>query len=185
MDLTSEFKARTQKIIDYLKEDLKTIRTGRASPSLVENLIIDCYNGQTKLKLMELSTITTDNASSLLISPFDPSTIQDIEKSILKSPLNLSPLVQGSQIIIKIPPLSDEQREKYIKLINEKTEDKKNNVRGVRDDIRKNIKTQFEKKEITEDIKFRLEKDIDTLTTNLMEEINLIREKKEEEIKTI
>lgn len=185
MDTTSEFKNRGQKIIESLKEDLKSIRTGRATPSLVENLVVEAYGGSTKLRLMELSTITTEGPTALIVIPFDPSVIGDIEKSILKSPLGLSPNVQGSKIILKIPSLSEEQRDKFIKLAGEKIEEKKNQVRGLRDDLRKSIKTSFEKKETTEDEKFRLEKEIDTESSQLMEEIQTLREKKEVEIREV
>lgn len=185
MDYTTNFKNQSQKIIDYLKEELKTIRTGRANPSLVENLIVETYGGSTKLKLMELSTITTNGPTELLISPFDPSTITDIEKAILKSTLNLTPNTQGQKIIIKIPPLSTEQREKYIKLVREKIEEKKNQIRNLRDQIRKSLKTDFEKKIITEDLKFKLEKEIDNLTSQLMIQIDEIRSKKEIEIREV
>lgn len=185
MDLVNEFKQKSQKIIDILKEDLKSIRTGRANPSLVENIIIETYGGTTKLRLMELATITTEGSTALSIMAFDPSIIPDIEKSILKSPLGLSPIVQGNKIIIKIPPLSAEQREKYIKLVGEKIEDKKNQIRGIRDEIRKNLKNLFEKKEITEDEKYRLEKEIDNQNASLMKEIDNIKSKKEVEIREV
>ncbi|MCL4364197.1 ribosome-recycling factor [Patescibacteria group bacterium] len=185
MDPTLQFKTKSQYTISLLKEDLKTIRTGRATPSLIESVTVDTYGGSTKLKLMELSTITTDGPTSLIVSPFDPSTIQDIEKSILKSPLGLSPIVQGSKIIIKIPPLSTEQREKFVKTAASKIEEKKNQIRNLRDEVRKSIKTSFEKKEIGEDEKFRLEKDINNLTTSYMEEIQVLKEKKENEIMEI
>lgn len=185
MDLTSQFKTNCQKVIDSLKEDLKTIRTGRASSSLVENLIVETYDGSTRLKLMELTTIVTEGPTALLINPFDPSTIQDIERAILKSPLGLSPVVQGNRIILKIPSLSTEQREKFIKTAGEKVEEKKNQIRNLRDDVRKTIKTSFEKKETTEDEKFRLEKEIDNLTQKYTEEIQTIKEKKETEIREV
>ncbi len=185
MDYINNFKNQSQKIIDFLKEDLKTIRTGRANPSLVENLIVETYGGSTKLKLMELSTIITNGPNELLITPFDLSTIIDIEKAILKSTLNLTPNTQGQKIIIRIPPLSTEQREKYIKLVGEKVEEKKNQIRNLRDQIRKSIKINFEKKEITEDFKFKLEKEIDNLTTQLMTQIEEIKTKKENEIRQI
>ncbi|MCX7955636.1 MAG: ribosome recycling factor [Patescibacteria group bacterium] len=185
MDFLSEFKQKSQKIIDSIKEDLKTIRTGRANPSLVENLIVETYGGTTKLKLMELSTITTEGPTSLLIIPFDPSVTQDIEKAILKSPLGLSPSIQGTKIILRIPPLSSEQREKYIKLAREKIEERKNQIRSLRDDLRRNIKNLFEKKEITEDIKYRFEKEIDNQNSIIMKEIDFIKEKKENEIREL
>lgn len=185
MDSIQEFKSKSQKAIDFLKEDLKTIRTGRATPALVENLVIETYGGSTKLRMVELATIVTEGPSALIISPFDPSTIQDIEKAILKSPLGMSPLTQGSKIILKIPPLSEEQREKYIKLAGSKVEEKKVQIRAARDDARRVLKDQFEKKEITEDEKFRVEKEIDSLSSKSMEEIETIRDKKEQEIREV
>lgn len=185
MNPISEFKINCQKVIESLKNDLKTIRTGRASPSLVENLIVETYGGSTRLKLMELTTIVTEGPIVLSINPFDPSTIQDIERAILKSPLGLSPVVQGNRIILKIPPLSTEQREKFIKTAGEKVEEKKNQIRNLRDDVRKTIKTSFGKKETTEDEKFRLEKEVNNISTQFMEEIQIIKGKKEEEIRQV
>ena len=185
MDNVSEFKNNSQKTIDYLKEDLKSIRTGHASASLVENIIVETYGGSAKLRLLELSTITAEGPSTLIISPFDSSVTQDIEKAILKSPLGLSPAVQGNRIIIRIPSLSTEQREKYIKIVSEKIEEKKVQIRNHRDNSRKNIKTKFESKEMSEDEKFRLEKEIDNETTKYMDQINLIKENKIIEIKEV
>lgn len=185
MDNVSLFKQQAIKTIESLKEDLKSIRTGRTSPSLVENLVVETYGGQTKLRLLELSTIISYDPSSLSIIPFDPSILQDIEKAILKSPLGLTPAVQGSKIIIRIPLLSTEQREKYIKIVGEKIEEKKMTIRNHRDDARRIIKTAFEKKEMGEDEKYRLEKEIDSQTTKFMEEINNIKENKENEIREV
>jgi len=182
MDIVSTFTQQATKTILSLKEDLKSIRTGRASPSLVENLSVETYGGQTKLRLLELATIMTEGASSISITPYDPSVIQDIEKAILKSPLGLTPSSQGTRIVIRIPSLNTEQREKYIKVVAEKIEEKKITIRNHRDDSRRTMKNAFEKKEMSEDEKYRLEKEIDTQSTKLMEEINVIKENKEKEI---
>lgn len=182
MDIVSTFSSQAQKTIESLKEDLKSIRTGRASPSLVENLIVETYGGQTKLRLLEMATIMTEGASSLSISPYDPSVIQDIEKAILKSPLGLTPSSQGTRIVIRIPSLNTEQREKYLKVVGEKIEEKKVTVRNHRDDSRKTIKNAFEKKEMSEDEKYRLEKEIDVESAKFMEEIDVVRKNKEKEI---
>ena len=120
MDIVSTFDQQAEKTILALREDLKSIRTGRASPSIVENLIVETYGGQSKLRLLELATIMTEGASSISITPYDPSVIQDIEKAILKSPLGLTPATQGTRIVIRIPSLNTEQREKYIKVVVEK-----------------------------------------------------------------
>jgi ribosome recycling factor len=185
MDFTLQFKNDSQKVIDALKEDLKSIRTGRASPSLVENLVVEAYGGSSKLKLLELASITTEGPVTLSIVPFDPVTIQDIERAILKSPLGLSPAVQGNKIVLRIPALSEEQREKFIKTANEKIEGKKNQIRNLRDDVRKSVKLSFEKKSITEDDKYRLEKEIDSISSQFIEEIQTIKVKKDAEIREI
>jgi ribosome recycling factor len=185
MNNVSLFSQLANKTIQSLKEDLKSIRTGRVSPSLVENLVVETYDGQTKLRLLELATITTEGPQALLIVPFDPSVLSDIEKSVLKSPLGLTPSVQGSKIIIRIPSLNTEQREKYIKIVGEKVEEKKVTIRNHRDNARRIIKTAFEKKEMGEDEKYRLEKEIDSQTTKFMEEINNIKENKENEIREV
>ncbi len=181
----AEFKVAVDKLIAHLKEELKSIRTGRASASLVENLVVEAYGGQSKLRLLELASIMTEGPIQLVISPFDPSTTQDIEKAILKSPIGLSPAVQGSRIIIKIPPLSQEQRDKYIKLAGSMIEEKKMMTRNARDETRKKFKNQFEKKEISEDEKFRYEKELDTITQSYMQNIEQIKENKEKEISEV
>lgn len=182
INLAADFKAFIQKIVNQLREDLKTIRTGRANPAILEGIIVETYGGQTKLKLNELSTITTDESAVLIITPFDPSTTQDVEKAILKSPLGINPQVQGTKILVRIPPLSEEQRLKLVKIINQKVEEKKTIIRNQRDEVRRKIKHQFEAKEMTEDQKFRLEKDIDTLTHNCMTEIDTVKKSKDQEI---
>jgi ribosome recycling factor len=185
MDPLADFKQSSQKVVENLKDDLKTIRTGRATPSLVENLIVETYGGQAKLRLLELATIVTDGPFALSITPFDIAVLSDIEKAILKSPLGISPAVQGNKITIHIPALSEEQREKFIKLAHQKVEERKGIIRNLRDNARKTIKTSFEKKEITEDDKFRQEKEIDLVTQKFMEEIEAHKKRKEEEIREV
>ncbi len=184
IDINS-FKSSLQQTINVLKEELKTIRTGRANPAIIENLEVEAYGGSTKLRLKELSTITTDGASALVIVPFDPSTTVDIEKAILKSPLGLSPQTQGTRITIRVAAMSQEQRDKYSKLIGQMVEEKRNIVRGHRDEIRKKIKEGFDRKELTEDDKYRMEKDIDTLTQKANEDLAAVKASKEKEIQEI
>ena len=108
-----------------------------------------------------------------------------LNQKILKSAFGISPVIQGTRIIAKIPPLSQEQRGKFVKVINQKAEERKNILRNYRDDVRKKIKQLSEAKEISEDIKFRLEKEIDAETQTLMEQLQKIREAKEKEIMEI
>lgn len=185
MDFVNNFINKSQNILLKLKDDLRTIRSGKVNPSLIENLIIETYNNTVKLKLKEVATITNVDPTTLQIKPFDRSTIADIEKAILKSPLSVSPKVESDQIMIKFPPLSQEQREKFIKLIRQRVEESRNNIRKVRDEIRKSIRISLENKVITEDQKFRIEKQIDEETKKIMLEIENLKTKKEEEILTL
>lgn len=185
MDLTSSFDKQLQQTVTALKEDLKSFRTGRANPALVEQLPVDAYGGSTKMKLMEMATITTEGPAAIVITPYDPSTSQDIEKAILKSPLGISPQVNGAKITLRIPPMTQEQREKFVKLVGQKVEEKKGIVRNMRDDVRKKVKMMFDSKELTEDDKYRLEKEIDTHTQKINSELTSIREAKEAEIRQV
>ena len=185
MDIVTQFKQSSQKTVLALKEDLKSIRTGRATPALVENIPVTTYNGTTTLKLKELASISTEGSQTLVIAPYDVSTTGDIEKGILSSSMGLSPASQGTRILVKIPPLSQEQREKFIKLSNQMVEEHRVSVRGQRDDGRRKIKSQYEQKTITEDTKFRLEKDVDTVSSKIMEGMDDIKESKEKEIREI
>ena len=185
MDHLNNFILKSQDIISKLKEDLRTVRTGKANPSFVENIIVETYNNTVKLKLKELAAISTLDSMTLQIKPFDLSTIMDIEKAILRSPLGISPKLETDQLIAKFPPLSQEQREKLVKLISQMVEESKKNIRKIRDEIRKFIRNSFENKKITEDDKFRLEKQIDEETKKLMTEIDNLKTTKEKEILTI
>ncbi len=188
MDIQSieqEFSSQSQRATAQLSEDLRQIRTGKSSPSLVEDLEVLTYGGQMKMRLKELASIATDGPSAILIDPFDPSTVQDIEKAFLTSPLQLSPRVEGKMIRIITPPLTTEQREKFAKLVNQKVEETKNNIRYHRDHARKGIKTLLDDKAITEDDKFRIEKSIDVKTKEFSDALDDLKKKKQEEIMSL
>lgn len=177
-----QFKQSADIVINSLKTDLGTLRTGRVTPALIENLIVDTYQGQAKLRLLELAAISASDNQTLSVQPFDISTLKDIEKAILKSPLGLNPLISDNQITIKLPPLSQEQRQKILKIINQKIEEKKSHLRNQRDELRKKIRSQEEQKTITKDDKFRLEKELDREIQKYNEVIQEIKAKKEKEI---
>lgn len=188
MDLQSieqDFSQECKKSTASLADELRQIRTGKASPSLVEDLEVLTYGGQMKMRLKELASIGTEGPTVIVIDPFDPSTIQDIEKAFLTSPLQLSPRVEGKMLRIMTPPLTTEQREKFAKLVSQKVEEAKNAIRYNRDHARKNIKTLFGDKTITEDEKIRFEKQIDTVTKNFTDELDALKERKREEIMSL
>jgi len=167
--------------ISNLRNELKGIRTGRAHTGMIEGLDVEAYGG-TKMKLIEIASLTVEGNDALLITPFDPGTVADIEKGILSSPLGLSPQTEGNRIIIRIPPLSEEQRIKFTKLVSSMVEDSRNKVRNSRDLIRKKIKAAEDLKELTEDERYRLEKEIDEVTSKKNNELQTIKIKKKKEI---
>lgn len=181
----SEFKKSLEHDVEKTRSELLVLKTGKASPALVENLFIETYGGSAKLRLMELATIATEGVSALLISPFDPSTIADIERAILASPLNLTPRVDGKDIHIKIPALTEEQRLKLLKTVSQKIEEAKVMMRTKRDDIRKKIRHAFDAKELSEDQKFRFEKEIDQITHEYTTLLDDVKAKKEKEMMVI
>ena len=180
-----EVKKRMQKAIGILQDDLVTIRTGRASPALVENVAVSSYEGTQNLRIKEMATITTDGPRTIIIVPFDPSVIKDIEKGMNSQNLGFNAAVDGNLIRINIPSLTSERREEFIKLAHVKIEGGRVMVRQIRHDEMGKLKRQFEEKEIAEDFKMRLEKEIQNITDEMMAEIDLLREKKEKELREV
>src|SRR6266498_627345 len=129
MDVATQIKQKLQKVLDVLKDDLATIRTGRATPSLVENLVVSAYGGSAKLKVMELATIATSDTKTLVLTPFDPSIIGEIQKGIEAANVGFTPVIDGNIIRISIPPLSQERRKELIKAMHQKLENGKIMVR--------------------------------------------------------
>jgi len=160
-------KQKMQKVLDVLKDDLATIRTGRATPALVENIVVSVYGGSTKLKVMELATIGAPDLQTIVITPFDHSTINEIQKGIELSNVGLNAVVDNTVLRIVIPPLSQERREELSKAMKHKLENGRVMVRQVRHEMIEDMKKDYVGRE--DDIK-RLEKEVqkivdDTITT--------------------
>ncbi len=183
--ILAQVKEKMMRAIHMLQEDLATIRTGRATPALVENIIIAAYDNTQHLKIKEMATITTDGARMLIITPFDPSVIRDLERGINAANLGFTAAVDGQIIRISIPSLTAERRDEYIKLAHTKLEGGRIMVRQARHEVMADLKRQFEAKEISEDDRKRLEKEIQDLTNEMMMEIEVLREKKEQELSQV
>ena len=172
-------KQKMAKVLDVLRTDLATVRTGRATPSLVESITLSVYGGTQKLKLMELATIATSDSQTLVITPFDSSIIGEIQKGILEANVGLNPSNDGQVIRITIPQLSEERRKELIHLMHQKLENGRIMVRQIRHEAMAHVKKQ---KEISEDEVSRLEKEVQKLTDELMLDIDGAGKKKEEEL---
>jgi len=167
------------KVLDVIKSDIATVRTGRATPSLVENIVISAYGGSAKLKVMELATIGASDPQTLVITPFDNSTIHEIEKGIQEANTGLNPVVDSPVIRISIPPLSKERREELIHLMKQKLENGKIMIRQNRQEAMNEVKKD---EGLSEDDTRRLEKEIQRVTDEFMGQIDGMGKKKEEEL---
>ena len=177
-----ELQQKIQKVLEVLKQDLGTIRTGRANPSLVENIIISAYNGTTKLKVMELATVGVSDAQTIVITPFDASIIGDIQKGIMDSGAGLNPASDGHVLRVTIPPLSQERREELTKLMKHKLENGRIMVPQVRHEAMEEVKKAHNEKEISDDDKEREEKDVQKMVDETMKTIDELGNQKEAEL---
>ncbi|MCS7092555.1 MAG: ribosome recycling factor [Patescibacteria group bacterium] len=182
MNDSSAINARMQFVIDELVSDLGSFRTGRVTSALVENIVCPAYGGTQNLKVQELATITVQDARTLVISPWDKSIIGDIKKGILESNLGMNPVIDGDLIRISFPPLTSEDREKYVKLLHTRLESAKVAIRQVRGDFMKEIKQAFENKELSEDQRFAKEKELQNITDRFTAKIEEIGRLKEQDL---
>jgi ribosome recycling factor len=170
-------------IIKHYQDDISTIRTNRATPMLIESIKVEAYGSL--MPLNQLAAISAPESSQLLIQPFDQAVIKDIEKALLESDLGLTPTNEGKQLRISIPPLTEERRNEFIKLVNQKAENARVSVRQKRDEAMKLVRQQEKAGTISEDDRFGEEKSIQELVDNATKEINNLAQEKELDLKTI
>ena len=179
-DLLKEAEMRMHAAIQSLDDDLAGIRTGRATPALVEKLLIEYYGAPTPL--MQLASISVPEPRSLLIKPFDPSSLKGVEKAILASDLGLTPNNDGKQIRLSLPALTEERRHELVKVVHNRLEECRIAVRNVRRDVHNDMREFEKEKLISEDDLKRGEEDLQKVTDHNIEEINKHGQHKELEI---
>jgi ribosome recycling factor len=177
-----EIQQKIAKVLEILKQDLGTIRTGRANPALVENIIVTAYGGTTKLRIVELATIGVSDGQTIVITPFDASIIGDIQKGIQDSGAGLNPGSDGHVLRVTIPPLSQERREELSKLMKHKLENGRIMVRQVRHDAMDEIKKAHTDKLLSDDDQEREEKEVQKIIDETMKTIDEMGNQKEEEL---
>jgi ribosome recycling factor len=179
-DALIEAEDRMRGAITALEEDLATIRTGRASPALVERLNIDYYD--TPTPLMQLATISAPEPRMLTIRPFDPASIKDIERAIQTSDLGLTPSNDGKIIRLMIPALTEERRLELVRVVKNRAEEARVSIRNVRRDTQNDMRDFEKEKLISEDELKRGEDDLQKLTDRYVDQINEISDRKETEV---
>lgn len=178
--LLKDAEARMNGAIQSLTDSLSSIRTGRASPSLVEKLQVEYYG--TPTPLMNMASISVPEPRSLMIKPFDTSTLKDIEKAIRTSDLGLNPNSDGKVIHLNLPPLNEERRKELVKQVHHRLEDARIAVRNIRRDLQNDMREFEKEKLITEDDLKRGEEDLQKLTDKFIEEIAKLGQHKEKDI---
>ena len=174
----SQKKPDLDKSIDFFQQEISAFRTDRANPVILESLSVEVYGVQTPLK--QLANISVASAQSLIIQPWDISTIKEIAKAIQNSDLNLSPAIEDKQIRINLPPLTEERRLELIKSLHQKAEQAKVSIRNVREEIIKQLKGQKENKDLSEDQYFQAEKELQQLIKEYnqkVEDLTTVKEK--------
>jgi ribosome recycling factor len=179
-DALREAAERMQTALELLEEDLSTIRTGRASPSLVERMPVEYYG--TNTPLIQLASISVPEPRQLLIRPFDPATLKNIDRAILASDLGLTPNNDGKVIRLTMPQLTEERRHELVRVVHNRMEETRVKIRNIRRDIIRDLR-EFEKESlISEDDLERGEKELQDLTDKLNDKVQEIGERKEKEI---
>ena len=182
-EMLRETEGHMKKAIEALENDLRSIRTGRASPALVERVQVEYYGTLTSLN--QLATISAPEPQLLAIRPYDPSSLRDIERAILSSDLSLTPNNDGKLIRLIIPPLNEERRLELVKVVRRRAEEGKVAIRNYRRDALDELREYEKEKLISEDDFYRARDDLQELTNGCIEQVDQVQERKEQEIKEI
>jgi ribosome recycling factor len=180
-EVLKEIEDSMKKAIDATKRELAELRSGRANPKMVEGVRVNYYGAPTLLK--EIATIGIPEARMVVISPYDPSALKEIEKSILQSDLGITPVNDGKIIRLIVPPLSEERRDELIKIVKKVSEEGKVSLRTVRRDGKEKIKALEKDKKISEDERFKAEDELQKLIDKYTKDIDTILAEKEKELK--
>jgi len=178
----ASIRQKMQQVVDLVVSDIGGIRTGRATPALIEDLVVAVYGGTQKLKIKELTTISIPDNQTIILDAWDKTIIGEIRQGILAANIGMNPSIDGEIIRISLPPLTTEDREKFIKLLSTKLESGRIMIRQIRGEGMKDIRTKFERKELTEDEKFEQEKKLQTITDEYIGLIEEIGSRKKQEL---
>lgn len=179
----SELKRKFDQVVEKLSENFAGVRTGRASSSLVDNIMVTYYGSTVPLK--QMAQVTTPDASLIVIQPWDKGALADVELAIRNSDLGLSPTNDGSVVRVALPPLTEERRNELIRNISKKGEEGRIALRNVRGEAWDQIKRMEKNAEITEDDRYRGEEELNKIIDEYNKKIESLIEEKEKELRTI
>lgn len=181
--LIENTKPKLDKVIDHLKTQLSAIRSGRATPALVEHVKVEAYGTMTPL--IELAGITAPEPRLLVVSPWDKAIIKEVEKALQVANLGVQPIIDGAIVRLNFPQLSEERRRELVKLVNNKLEESRVASRNTREEVMKELKEKKSNGEVSEDDFFAGQKELQKLIDEQNELIKTLGDDKEKEIMTI
>jgi ribosome recycling factor len=183
MNVIEQAKKKMNSVLEHLKNELKSIRTGRANPGMLDPVRIEAYG--TQMKLRDMATVSVPEPRMIVISPFDPQNLHAIAKGIEKANIGLQPVVEANLIRLKIPDMSQSVRQDMVKLARKKCEETKVSIRNIRREYNDMARGLENEGDITEDERKGLEKDIQNQTDHFCKLSDTLAQEKEREILTI
>ena len=183
MNPAEQSKGKMLAAIEHFKQELKSLRTGRANPSILDHVMVEVYGSDMRLK--ELANVTCPEARQILITPFDPQTVSAISKGIERANLNLQPIADGHSVRIQIPPMDESTRKEMVKIGKKKVEDSKVSIREIRRKQNELVRKMKTDGDLTEDLVKKYEKQIQEFTDQYCKEVDSLMVAKEKEIMTV
>jgi ribosome recycling factor len=174
------FEQNLRKVIDHLKSEFARLQTGRASAALIENVLVEAYGSMQPLK--SLAGIGVENGRTLVVQPWDPSILAEIEKVLRKADGGVQPVNEGGRLRLVFPPMTEERRKQLVKVVHDLAEEAHISIRQQRQEVHSNVKRD---KSRSEDEHFRLEKELQMLVDHAQEEITQLEDRKEKEVLTV
>jgi ribosome recycling factor len=182
-ELFAELNSRMQKATEGLAKELATLRAGRATPALLDHIMVDYQD--TTIALHQLATISIPEANLIIIQPWDRTSLRNIERAILTANIGLNPANDGNVIRVVIPPLSEERRKELVKFVSRKVEERRVAIRNIRRDGIEKLREMEKNKQISEDELKNNTRKIDQLTEACVAKVNELGQRKEKEIREI
>lgn len=179
-EITSSIEDKMKKTLEAMKKDFASLRAGRATPSLLDKIVVEYYGAMSPIN--QLANVSVPEPRLLVIQPWDKNVISDIERAIMKSDLGLTPSSDGSLIRISIPQLTQERRNDLVKVIKKKAEDARVSIRNLRREANDELKLFEKEGDISEDDNRRGQEEVQKLTDKYVKEVDLILDNKEKEI---
>lgn len=181
--LIDEYRPEFEHVLEFLRSDLGSLRTGRAHAALVEDIPVEAYGGMMNIK--GVASVLVPDAKTIMIEPWDKALTKEIEKAIRQAPIGVNPVVDGSRVRVTLPPLTEEGRRELTKIVGKKAEEAHIGLRAVRETIKDELNRLEKAKEISEDDRFRLQETLEAAVKLWNDKVRAMAAEKEQEIMTI